>query len=539
MIKDIYCNKCQYYPKDTVELIIEKDLEAKNTEVIIIKHLNQVVKEIICNTIGNTKVTLGEFPLGGYQVSIGDFYTAFDVLEKTSDSPRYGFISDFKDKNYHDGILQMNKYHLNLIQYYDWMYRHHELVPRDDFFVDPMNRTVEKAIITGKIDETHKFGMKAIAYGAIYGAEKEYYEEHSDEIMKDNLGRDIIFIDIIGMMDISQNTKWRKHIIKEFRRTITEMNFDGIHLDQYGFPKYAKSTVNPLIDLSKEIPTFINETIDEVKDIDKEVTIDFNYVNNWPIDTIKDSNQPYSYIEVWDPHDSYNELAIIINDAKNLSDNRPVVIAAYIHAYQNNIPMIQKEMSALLTMACVYSMGAYPLLFGEEMGILSDPYYVNYSKYTESFESKVRDYQDFIVKYKELIFASKRDISRTFINGINEEVQVFDYKTSSNFEANSIGCKVFEADEFKLLNLVNLLNQENDKWNIGKTKTNELTNIRCNWLIMEEIEGIYFGSPDYNHGELKELDYKLVEHDQGKAIEFIIDKLNVWSMIYIKIKTSK
>jgi dextranase len=537
MIKDLYCDRCQYYPNEEVNIIIETDSE---TEVfIVIRHLGELIKEIKTTIKNQEKVLLGIFPIGGYQVNIDDHYTAFDVLYNTADSPRYGFLSDFTITDYQKDLLQMNKYHLNLIQFYDWMYRHHELVPTTDIFIDPMKRSVDKSIIVGKIDETHKYGMKAIAYGAIYGAEEEYYIPNNDEVMKDNEDNDIIFINIIGMMDISSNTKWRKHIIKEFRRTILEMDFDGIHLDQYGFPKYAKSTKNPLIDLAKEIPTFINDTIDEIQDIDKEVTIDFNYVNNWPIDTIKESKQPYSYIEVWDPHDTYNELAIIINDAKNLSNDRPVVLAAYIHSYQKDIPNLNKEMSALLAMATIYSCGAYPLLFGENNGILSDPYYVNYSKYSKEFGEIAKEYQDFIVKYKELLFVNKRDISRTFINGINEEVKILDYPTSSNFQAKTITCKLYENKEFKLLNLVNLLNQENDLWNIGKNKNPIIKNLICQWLLFEEFEGIYYASPDKNHGELIKLDYKIIKHNQGKAIEFTIDELDIWSMIYIKLKVSE
>ena len=61
-----------------------------------------------------------------------------------------------------------------------------------------------------------------------------------------------------------------KNIIKEFKRTLTEMDFDGIHMDQYGFPKYAKSLKNPVIDFAKELPSLINDTIDSVQDIEKE-----------------------------------------------------------------------------------------------------------------------------------------------------------------------------------------------------------------------------------------------------------------------------
>lgn len=537
MILDIYCNQCQYYLKNNVVLIVEsEDFEIVEITVIV-KHITEVISEFKF-TIDNeyAEFSLGEFEVGGYEVSVNDKYTAFDVLNKTSESPRYGFLSDFINGDFEENIKQMNKYHLNLIQFYDWFYRHHDLVPCESEFIDPMGRTINKSIIDNKISKVHNFGMKAIAYGAVYGAEKEYYLNNQDELLFNNGNDPFIFINIIGIMDISSNTRWRQHIINEFKKTIVQMDFDGIHLDQYGFPKYSVSEKNGIVNLSKEIPTFINETLDQTMNLKDEVIIDFNYVNNWPIETIAYSSQEFSYIEVWPPHDTYYDLSNIIKEAKLFSNNRPVVLAAYIHAFQEDSTMIGKEMSALFTMACVYSQGAYPLLFGEKNGILSDPYYVNYSIYNDDFGKRIRTYQDFIVKYKELLFTDLVDLSHTFINGINNEVVIEDYKTSSDFKEGSIGIRLYEKDEFKVLHLVNLIDQMDNNWNVPKQECLSIESIMCKYLLYEDIEGIYFASPDKSNGSMSKLDYEYVDHEQGKAIKFLIPSLDVWSMVYIKIK---
>ncbi len=535
MIIDVYPNKSQYFVGQEVKIVVES--ETKNVINIDVYHLEEKVFSIpFVVEEGSSELLLGKFDIGGYEVRCSDKLTAFDVLENSSSAPRYGFVSHFTSLDFDKGISQMNKLHLTLIQFYDWMYRHHELVPRERFFIDPMKRKVDSEIIEKKIEAVQRYNMKAIAYGAMYGAEEEYYNDDRDDLMMFNDDKEIIFIDIIGMMDISSNTKWRKHIINEFSKTISDMNFDGIHIDQYGFPKYAKSYRNNYIDLAKEIPTFIDDTIDATKDIKDEVIIDFNYVNNWPIDTISKSKQDFSYIEVWDPNDKYNDLARIITEAKLHSGNRPVVIAAYIHSFQDEIEMTNKEMSALLVMATVYSQGAYPLLFGEENGILSDPYYVNYSKYNDEFFKVARQYQDFIVKYKELLFADYRDITYTFANGINEEVVVKQYNTSSDFKENTIALKLYEKDKVKMIHMINLLDQDNNIWNVGKSKSRLVKNITVNYLVYGNVEAIYFASPDCNDGTLVELDFDYVKHEQGKAITFNIPTLNVWSMVYIKMK---
>ncbi len=534
MIKDIYPSKSQYFKNQVISIVLESEI--KDVVDVEVYHLEEKIYSIpFVVKKGKSEIQLGTFEIGGYEVRCLNKTTAFDVLNKSSESPRYGFVSHFTSFDVEKGILQMNKLHLTLIQFYDWMYRHHELVPRERFFIDPMNRKVDSEIVKNKISQIHNYNMKAIAYGAIYGAEEEYLSKDKNDLMIYNNDEEMMFIDIIGMMDISKNTEWRKHIIKEFARTIDEMDFDGIHLDQYGFPKYAKSVTNEYIDLAQEIPSFINDTIDETEHLKEEVIIDFNYVNNWPIDTIKDSKQDFSYIEVWDPNSTYNDLARIITEAKLYSNNRPVVLAAYIHAFQEKFKMVEKEMSTLYVMAVTYSQGAYPLLFGEENGVLSDPYYVNYSKYTDEFFEKIRKYQDFIVKFKELLFAEMRDISYTFANGINTEVVVKDQRTSSDFEDKTIALKLYENAKFKTIHLINFIDQKNNLWNTGKSKYSVLQDIVVEYLLYGEIDGIYYASPD-DDGILKSLDYTYIPHEQGKAVTFTVPTLSIWTMIYIKMK---
>lgn len=66
-----------------------------------------------------------------------------DVVESAYDTPRYGFISDFSnDVDPEKTTQNLRNLHINLVQYYDWMYRHHELVSNDDVYVDAMGKTV-------------------------------------------------------------------------------------------------------------------------------------------------------------------------------------------------------------------------------------------------------------------------------------------------------------------------------------------------------------------------------------------------------------
>lgn len=54
------------------------------------------------------------------------YASAFDVLERWTQNPRYGFLTDFSpNRNDIDRVFDiLMKYHVNGLQFYDWMYRH-------------------------------------------------------------------------------------------------------------------------------------------------------------------------------------------------------------------------------------------------------------------------------------------------------------------------------------------------------------------------------------------------------------------------------
>lgn len=541
MILDIYCDKCQYLLGDKIGLIIESNEANYDKYSISVKHLNiEILRKEIVIKDKIMMVELGEFGIGGYEVCIGNKYTAFDVVNNTKDSLRYGFLSEFYERDIVDvdDIKQLNKYHINIVQFYDWMYRHHDLIPKENVFVDPLGRKLYKSAIDNKIKLCHKYGMKAIAYGAVYGAEKEYFEKFPEQLLYKNTGEKFDLIDIIGIMNISANCPWHKHIIEEFKKVLTEMDFDGIHLDQYGFPKTAISGIdNKVVYLNEAFPKLINATKRELEKIKDESIVIFNCVNNWPIEDVAKTEQDAIYIEVWEPNDKYWHLANLIKNARILASNKNVILAAYIHPFNEAIDNSLKETAALLTMAVIFSNGGYHLMLGEKNGALAEAYYVNYGKYRTEFENILRSYYDFIVKYKELLYSSDlEDISMTYANGINGEVIFKGSNFSSDYKKDTISVVLKQNKRFKVINFINLIGIEDELWNKGKNSPIIQKDILCTYIINEEVEGVYFASPDIENGITKQLPFNIVSHSQGNAIEFIIPQINIWSMVYIKIR---
>ena len=68
---------------------------------------------------------------------IDSYSTGFDVVEKWFYAPRYGFLAEFnsdkKEKDIYRRLEIIKDFHLNIIQFYDWMYRHHQTIEKLGF----------------------------------------------------------------------------------------------------------------------------------------------------------------------------------------------------------------------------------------------------------------------------------------------------------------------------------------------------------------------------------------------------------------------
>jgi dextranase len=422
-----------------------------------------------------------------------------------------------------------------MVQYYDWSYRHDNLVSEKIKYQDMMGREVDLETVKSKIHACKRYGMKSIGYGAIYAAEKNFYEEHKEYALYTSAGDPLIFIDTFYIMNVARGSEWRTHIIEEYAKAIAEVGFDGIHMDTYGFPKTAYSYLKEsLIKMEEEYPSLIEDTKQRLNEITKDNHLIFNNVGNWPVKTVALTSQDAIYIEVWDPYVKYSHLKQIIRDAKHESeDKKPVILAAYLKPFQTESEECAANAAYLLT-AVITANGAYHLLLGEENAVLTQGYYVDHTILKASTSEKLRTYYDFIVQYMELFYdATLIDVSMTHIGWDNTEYLCLHDQWSVNGEAGKVWITVRENDNRKLISLINLCGNDNNEWNCGRDKPQVQKNLTFQVQIDKQAKGIYFISPDLYHGKVKELDYETIKTDRGWAIRFSIPELEYWSNVWI------
>jgi len=423
------------------------------------------------------------------------------------------------------------------------MYRHHDLIPPQSNFIDSMGRSLSLSVVKQKIEYAHKYGMRAMAYGAVYASEIEFYDKNKELAIFQNNGKVLGFIDFIYMMDINRESKWHDHIIKEFEKAV-DFGFDGIHMDQYGFPKEA--WVKPfdklkLRHLRNDFPKLIEDTRKYIEGNGKEVDLIFNAVNNWPIDTVANTSQDCVYIEVWPPNDTFEDLNRLILNAKRYAPQKQVILSAYLKGFLNKQAVAQREAEngALLTMATIFSSGGFHLLLGEKHGVLTEAYYPTYATIiSEEFKSRIRSYYDFIVRYEELLYSFDIVDNTLFLTGgINGEYVFKGAEFSPKAIQGKVWTQVKEKTGAKIIQLVNFNEADNMNWVDGKTNLPTIVNdIEVTALVVEDVKGVFLASPDFGMCNSIELKYTTVNHGQGNAIQFIVPELKVWNMIYILVE---
>ena len=551
---DLYPLKAQYLSNEEVLLCLEQtevcERERYNRAVVHVYCLEREVRTVEAARLEpETKISIGRYDVlfAGFGVraviyGAGDelvLETAFDVCKEPGKSLRYGFVSDFTAKDKTNGAMeQLRKYHINMVQFYDWSYRHDSLVSEAEDYEDMMGKPIHSETVREKIAQAERYGMQAIAYGAVYAASKEFYDQHQELAFYNANGEVFRFIDRFYIMNIQKGSPWRRHLTGQYRDAMEKMGFTGIHMDTYGFPKTAFSRLEgdyTRVSLQKEFGSLIDETYRELAKTGREPYLLFNNVGNWPVAETARHEVKAVYIEVWPPYERYHHIKQLILEAKQLVQNqKPVILAAYLEPFRKESPERAACCARILT-AVMVTNGAYHLLLGEKNGVLTQGYYGDYSVMEEKTAAEMRRYYDFMVRYLHLFYdAQLVDVTMTHMGWDNYEYQCSAENWSAYGESGKLWLTVRESEAYKLLSYINLCGCQEDYWNKGKEMPVAQKDIVCTVAVDGEIEGIYYASPDLPDSESYRLPYEYLTDEKGKYVRYVLPEVVVWAIVYMR-----
>ncbi|MGQ9600516.1 MAG: glycoside hydrolase family 66 protein [Anaerolineae bacterium] len=452
--------------------------------------------------------------------------TSFDVLERWTQAPRYGFLTNFSPgrSDIEDTMDWLTRYHINGLQFYDWMYRHEDLLTEQEPYRDPLGRLLSRGTAEALIEAAHSRNIAAMPYTAIYGASVPFYQAHPDWALYKADGTPFTFgQNFLYIMDPSPDSPWTRHLMGEFAEVMQEMGFDGIHLDQYGSPKEGFDSQGNPVDLATAIPAFIELTKATITAIRPDATVVFNAVNNWPIEVVAPAGQDFVYIEVWRPYTLYQDLWKLIVNAQRLSGGKPVVLAAYIEPVRHR--------NARLADAVIFASGGYHIELGERGGMLADPYFPKHQQMSSELATVMRRYYDFAVRYENALALGTHDSTdemgrRVTIEGVNTDPKRV-YK--------KVWIIAREGRDFETISLINLLDIADPGWNgLLLDDPTPLDELRVRYQTGRRVERVWLASPDFGSPRAMVLDFEPGRDIRGNYIEFTVPRLDYWDLVVIE-----
>ncbi|MDY7076174.1 MAG: glycoside hydrolase family 66 protein [Chloroflexota bacterium] len=542
---NIYPDKALYRPGETVPLVVEVIAQTE-TDVHLVAAIAFLSDEVarLTQTIHllageTTTVELAWTPPvtapRGYGVDLrvlddagqvlATASTAFDVLERWSQAPRYGFLTDFDPgrADFDQTMLWLTRYHVNGLQFYDWMYRHQQLLPPTEVFDDALGRRLSLTTVAKLIEAAHARGIAVMPYTAIYAAAVPFFYQNPNWALLDEDGHPIPFgDDFLMIMNPAADSLWTGHLQDQFAQVLERTAFDGIHLDQYGEPKVAHDADGNRLELAAVIPEFINLTKETAGKVRPDATVVFNCVNDWPIETVARTRQDFVYIEVWPPHTLYRDLHTLIVKAQALSGGKPVVLAVYIDpAHARNVRLAN---------AVIFASGGYHIELGEPGGMLADPYFPKYGDMGDKLALVLQRYYDFGVRYENVLALDTHDATPAYAG----KVSVEGINTDAGRAYNKIWPIVRENDDTIALSLINLLGLESPEWNsllLADPPCQEDLVLR---FYTECSPGrVWWATPDDDNLAVRELEFS-IEQDKGEIyVTFCIPRLSWWDLIVL------
>ncbi|HEV7145906.1 MAG TPA: glycoside hydrolase family 66 protein [Pedococcus sp.] len=485
-------------PKPQLDVEPDVELDGETYVEVEVTRLGRPVRTVRQSLLAaRSQLDLGAFDQGSYAVSarFADRVasTAFDVLPDANARPRYGFVTDFRPGRTDSAAVadSLRSFHLTHVQFYDWMYRHAELLPPSDEFVDTLGRDLSLAVVRDFVGATHDAGAQALAYAAVYAAGKEYAALHPEQLVHHVDGTPWMLGDFLWNTDLRPGSDWSRHIVDEMGRAVEQVGFDGLHLDQYGDPKLATTADGVVVDFAEAFPVFIDAVRDRLPD----ATLIFNNVNDFPTRTTVRAQQDATYIEVWSPHDHHADLVDLVRRARDLAPTRPVILAAYLEPFAEACGP-DEVATAKLALATTWAEGGQYLLFGERDGALVHPYYPNYATLNETAVQTLRRFADFSVACGDLLFdPALRECTTNLMGGINLDVVVEGVPTSTYPTSGAVWVRVSASGARLVVQLVDFRTQHDGRWNHPRQQTGECAAVTVRVRAATGGAPAWFGHP--------------------------------------------
>ncbi|MGI8666317.1 MAG: glycoside hydrolase family 66 protein [Jatrophihabitans sp.] len=381
-ITDAYVNNARYTPGGavTVSAVVHESTGAgswSGNVAYTLSHLGSTVSTgSVATTVAangtntvNWSVTPPSTDFTGYLVSItagsSTGATAIDVSSDWTHFPRIGALTGYPSGTTSvtadaDIATLARKYHINAVQFYDWMWRHENPVQKNPDGTLPATWTawngdvISPTAVKTYITAAHNHTVAAMPYTMSYAALQNYqtvsgvspswaldYASNGTPWafeMKPNQPNTNLYI------FNPANTSWQNYITAKYVDEVNTMGFDGVHLDQLGNWGAMTDTSGTPVDVQAGLASLVAATKTALTASATGKVLGINAVDGYGGDNVASAkNTSYLYSELWDNHETYAAMKSYLDTQRAESNSIPSVIAAYPNTKDDAGPTYEAE----------------------------------------------------------------------------------------------------------------------------------------------------------------------------------------------------
>lgn len=594
---ELTTDKVRYEPESIVRFT-SKYLLPDNAKVRYL-HGNTVVKT---DEIGGKQSWSWKVPAHNFTGYLAEIYVTDGIAEQTLATigvdvstewgrfPRYGFVSHYgSDKTVEQvkkEVDMLNRYHMTGIQFYDWQWQHHKLIPEGaSQWKDVGLRDVFKSSIENYITKLHEVGSKCMFYDLLYGVTGNIADGKPETPAnldgKDGISSDWGWIDLHandkGGYDLHQvqyplgswpsiyvmnpgNQDWVNYLSKEIKKVYQHLKFDGYHIDQLGRQReaYYVNLQSKTEDGQKvytggdrrdthDFEGYYANFINRMKSDSKDKSLVMNAVSNFGgAKIVGTNNVEFGYNEMWSADDYlWNYRKIIQDNRRNNGKNTfNTVFAAYQHCRNGKEGQFRTS-SALFGNATIFALGGSRIELSGDHMLYTEYFPDNKRRMSNELQKSIIHYYDFLVAYENYLRDGNAETSVNMtMEGVN--VAAWDFSepdpTKEKAEDQVIGPKPYSVNTYSTMKgnvtaiqLLNYSNFSRDNFNIRDIKeTMPEPNVLLNKKIILDdaapVARIWVASPDCFGGAPQEV---VFTQNNGKVI-FTLPSLEYWTMVVVE-----
>jgi dextranase len=482
--------KASFRPGDPITIEVRGETPAGTVRVW---HLGELVAEQ--DYAGGDAISLPALPPGGYGIELADLRTAVEVAANPRERLRYGFVASYAPDKDSAGLSDtVRRLHLTGVQFYDWAYRHADLMGGGETYRDALDQPIALPMVRSLVRAVQDAGSRALGYAAVYAVGPKEWDGWKHQALLKANGEPYALGDFLFVLDPAA-PDWLAHFTTDLQKADASLGFDGFHLDQYGYPKRAIRADGADIDVAASFVTMIGAVRDALPD----AHLVFNNVNDFPTGLTAGTAQDAVYMEPWAPQVTLQSLADTVTRARAAGQGKPAVLAAYQHVY-DSASVAEADRATALTMATLFSHGATQLLGGEADRLLCDPYYVRNHKMEPSTQDLLKRWYDFLVAHDELLMpAWLTEITHSYAGTYNGDVDVTfsGADVSETAQAGRVWRRIVKAGDRLVIHLINLCGQTDTLWDGPRQQSHSpgVANLQIRALYGKQPR-VYSGDPD-------------------------------------------